>query len=140
VNLASRSATVLIAAAATLGACTDPSDAMVLKLLPADGQLNLATRLPGAWDRVCVLAPYSTDRHARDVLGIDADISLKSRIVYSDSIALLVTVEDSRVAGMFEIPRDSVDFAHLGGECFSRAESRFAVPEAGHPYATHVDS
>lgn len=138
-NFASGAKIVLIVAAATLGGCTD-SDATILKLRPLDGRLDLATRLPGAWDRVCVLAPYSTDRHAREVLGIDADISLHTRIVYSDSIALLVTIGNDQVTGMFEVPRDSVDFAHLGGECFSRLESAFAVPQAGHPYATHVES
>lgn len=130
----------LLAAGVITCGCSKSTDAESLDLRVAEHRVDLTDQLPGEWDRVCVLAPYSTDRHARQVLGIDAEISLHSRIVYSDSIALLVTVRDAEVAGLFEIARDNVDFAHLGGECFVRGESTFAIPDAGHPYATHVDT
>jgi len=139
VNIVRQPWALLLTGAFTLSACSDASDAEVVELQPVEGQVDLAAQLPGVWQRVCVLAPYSTDRHAREILGVDADVSLRSRIVYSDSIALLVTVRDGDVSGLFEVPRSDVDFAHLGGECFNRAESGFAVPESGHPYATHAE-
>jgi hypothetical protein len=107
-------------------------------LEPAGGQIDLSNALSGEWGRVCVIAPYSTNEHAREILGVPADIESNSSIYQSDSIALLVTMHGENVSGLFEVPRKSVDFSYLGGNCYRRENSRFAVPDEGHPFAAHA--
>lgn len=62
------------------------------------------------WGCVCVIAPYSTNEHAREILGVSVNIESKSSIYMLDSIALLVTMHGENVSGLFEVPRRSVDF------------------------------
>lgn len=88
---------------------------------------------------MCVIAPYSTNRHAREILNVPIDIEDKSSIYMSDSIALLVTLHGNAVSGLFEVSRSDVDFAALGGKCYRHDDSGFTVPDAGHPHASHVE-
>jgi len=109
-----------------------------IDLRPSGGIVDLSVSLPGEWDRVCVIAPYSTNSRASKILGVAVNIALRSSIAVLDNIALLVTLNDGEVSGLFEVSRGSVDFAHLGGECYRRGDSIFSVPRGGHPSATHV--
>lgn len=106
-----------------------------LELQVEDGQVNLATSIPGDWDGLCVLAPYSTNSMAEETLGEAFNVELRSNIASSDSIALVVTMKDDSVTDAFEVSRNNVDFAHFGGRCFDREESQFSVPADGHPSA-----
>jgi len=112
------------------------SRVQVLHLHPMAGRIELSEALPGEWDRVCVLSPYSTNEMAEEIVGKSVNVELRSSIDGSDSIALLVTMKSGRVEKLIEVPRNSVDFAALGGKCFPREDSVFHVPEKGHPYAS----
>ena len=107
-----------------------------VELRPSAGVVDLSAALPGKWNRVCVVAPYSTNSHAREILGVAVNIELRSSIAVLDNIALLVTLHDGEASGLYEVPRGGVDFAHLGGKCYRRRDARFSVPEEGHPLAT----
>lgn len=129
----------LLSLSVTLSACSDGvSKAGSITLEPAGGAVDLSEALPGEWGRVCVVAPYTTNEHAREILGIPVDIQRKSSIYMSDSIALLVTLQGEKVSGLFEVPRGGVDFTCHGGKCYRRGDSRFTVPDEGHPHATHT--
>jgi hypothetical protein len=129
----------ILALSAALFACSSgTSKAQRLVIKPAGGQVNLTEVLPGVWGRVCVISPYSTNKHAREIIGFPVNIESKSSINMSDSIALLVTMQGQGVSALFEVPRGSVDFANLGGKCYRRGDSRFTVPDEGHPYAVYA--
>ena len=114
-------------------------EAQLLEIAPADGTADLARLLPGAWDRVCILAPYSTNSRAAEVLGSGIDITGSSDIGWSDSIALLVTMQGDQATGLYEVPLDGLNFARLGGHCYQHDAARFTVDKRGARYATAVD-
>jgi hypothetical protein len=75
---------------------------------------------------------------ASDLLGFEYNIESRSRIVSSDSITLLLTVDDSAVVHGFEIGRRNIDFSSLGAVCYGRGEATFSLPEQGWPHAKHA--
>jgi hypothetical protein len=130
---------ILFVSSALLVSC-GPSVPTVtrLEVSPVSGKVDLSTALSGNWDRVCMLAPYSTNEHAMTVLGAPVDIESKSDINSLDSITLLVTMKRDGVTGLFEVPRKNADFTPLGGKCYFRGDSMFEVPAQGHPFATKI--
>ncbi len=103
-----------------------------------NGRVNLSDSLPGYWDKVCIITPYSTNSHAYDLLGVRVDIVGSSKINVSDSITLLVTMNNNEVVKLYEVPRNNINFASLGAGCYQRNESMFSIPETGYPDATHI--
>ncbi len=87
--------------------------------------VNLAKVVPSAWDKVCILGPYSTSKHAYDTLGFTWPVEVTSSIATSDSVALLLFVENQEVVEFVEHPRRDGDFANLSGQCFSREKATF---------------
>lgn len=123
-----------------LSACArEKPIAQKLDLAPQNGQIDLAGVLSNPWDRVCIIAPYSYNEDVQTLLGTELNIEARSRIDELDNISLLVTLQGDRVTGLFEVPRGSVDFAHLGKQCFPREKSTFTVPTKGHPQAIETD-
>jgi hypothetical protein len=121
-----------------LTGCADRSSES-LRLETRDGIVDLAEQLPGEWKRVCLLPPYSTNRMASDLLGFEYNIESRSRIVSSDSITLLLTVDGRSVVDGFEIGRRNIDFSSLGTVCYGRGEATFTLPDQGWPHARHVN-
>ncbi len=119
-----------------LYSCSGNVGATKLTVLAYDGRVDLATLLPGRWDRVCVIGPYSTNEHAQEVVG--ASINIRGSDIHtSDNIALLVTLIGDVVSGLYDVSRRPVDFTELAGMCFSRVSAKFIVPDSGHPFAAH---
>ncbi len=87
--------------------------------------VNLAKVVPQAWDRVCILGPYSTSKNGYDLLGFAWPVEAKSTIATSDSIALLLFVKNKEVLEYVEHPRRDGDFANLSRRCFNREKSTF---------------
>ncbi len=121
-----------------LAACDELPNATKLDLDPVGRQIDLSMEIPGDWIRICVIGPYSTNKHAEEILGVAVNIQQKSGISMLDSIALLVAMQGDMVVGLFEVPRGRIDFTKLAGNCYRRDDSKFAVPGEGHPYATHT--
>ncbi|MGV6827447.1 MAG: hypothetical protein ACWA5Q_10765 [bacterium] len=113
-----------------------PAQSIVLDT--SSSTIKLADALPGNWQRVCVVGPYSSNRHAHEITGIPVKVQQRSSIYTSDSIALLVTLTGQEEIGLFEISRGNVDFASLGGRCFDRVAAIFQVERDGHPSVTPV--
>ena len=87
--------------------------------------VNLATVFPDAWDKVCILGPYTTSKHAYDTLGFAWPVEIESTISTSDSIALLLFVKNKEVVEFVEHPRRDGDFTNLSRQCFPREQSTF---------------
>jgi hypothetical protein len=127
---------ILILVLSLPGCSTRSSETLVLDT--DSGIVDLAEQLPGEWQRVCILPPYSTNRTARELLGFDYNVESRSAIPASDGITLLLAVDSGAVAGAFEIGRQNIDFASLGAVCYGRSEARFSLPEQGWPHARHA--
>ena len=121
-----------------LAACDSGPLSTQLGLLPVERHVDLSKALPGEWTRVCILGPYSTNGHARDVLGADVNIQTRSSVYHSDSYSLLVTMRGNREDALYDVYRTPSDFSRLDGECFKRDDALFLVEDEGHPFATHV--
>ncbi len=87
--------------------------------------VNLEKVVPNAWDKVCILGPYSTLKHVYDTLGFDWPLEMLSSISTDDSIALLLFVENQEVIQFVEHPRRDGDFANLSRQCVARNKSTF---------------
>ena len=126
---------------ASLAACGRPGADVSREIarqfqLSDGGSLNLAQAVPGAWEEVCVLGPYSDNIAASNTLGFDWNAESKTSIQSNDSIALLVFVKDGDVLEYVEHPLADGDFSRLSGKCFAREESAFvheAIPAKGWP-------
>lgn len=87
--------------------------------------VNLEKVLPTAWDKVCILGPHSTPKHAYDTLGFDWPIEMLTSISTDDSIALLLFVKNQEVIQFVEHPRRDGDFANLSRQCVDREKATF---------------
>jgi hypothetical protein len=89
-------------------------------------RIDLATVGGAAWQRVCVLGPYSDNSRVEEILGFKWDLAQKApAVVNADGVNVLVFVEGKDVIAHAEHPRDRGDFAQLSGECFDRAAATF---------------
>ncbi len=113
-------------------------DAQQLEVILLDGKIDLAKSMPGDWERLCILGPYMTNSHAKEILGVSVNISRRSNIGTSDSIALLATIQSSQVNGLYEINFKNANFTPHAGECFPKNDARFLIQLTGHPFATHL--
>ncbi len=113
-------------------------DAQRLEIIPVNGEIDLAKAVPGNWDKVCILAPYTTNSHAKEILGVSVNVASRSDIGTSDSIALLAIILDSQVKGLYEVGFESANFTPHAGECFIKSDARFLIQSHGHPYASHT--
>ncbi|NJM56491.1 MAG: hypothetical protein HC857_02150 [Synechococcales cyanobacterium RU_4_20] len=76
-----------------------------------------------AWQRVCVLGPYSDNSRAEHALGFKWDLEKKTSVLSSDSVNVLAFVEGKDVIAYVEHPRTLGDFAQLSGQCFDRVNA-----------------
>jgi hypothetical protein len=87
--------------------------------------VNLGTAVPGGWERVCVLGPYSTNETARKALGFDWGAETKTSIATNEGISLLLFVQENKVTSYVEHPRNRGDFSNLTAQCFPREKAQF---------------
>ena len=87
--------------------------------------VDLADVVPTAWDKVCILGPYSTPKNVYDTLGFDWPLDMFSSIATNDTIALLLFVKNQEVVQFVEHPRRDGDFANLSRQCVIRTNSTF---------------
>ncbi|WP_349568772.1 hypothetical protein [Azotobacter salinestris] len=79
---------------------------------------------PVSWERVCILSPYSTNQAAEQILGFKWDAESKTSISVDDGINVLIFIEDQRVVGYAEHPRNMGDFSKLQPRCLVRSQAR----------------
>lgn len=98
--------------------------------------INLAEAVPGEWERVCVLGPYSDNEAAKRTLGFEWDVERKTSIQTNEGISLLIFIQGNRVVQYTEHPRTLGDFTNLSGRCFTKETAVFthmANPTKGWP-------
>jgi len=133
---------------ASLSACSGPADDASRAIarhfeLSGRKEVNLADAVPGLWDKVCVLGPYSDNRRVKDMLGFDWNVETKTSIQTNEGISLLLFVRGADVLTHIEHPRSGGDFTNLSGKCFLRKQSWFVhdpSPATGCPGLFHKNA
>lgn len=98
--------------------------------------INLSIVAPGAWEKVCILGPYSNNDVAEQTLGFKWNAEATTSIRTNDNISLLLFVQQKRVVSYVEHPRSYGDFSNLTKQCFPREKAQFiheAKPNKGWP-------
>jgi hypothetical protein len=108
-----------------LSACRGADSSSIADQFSASESVDLATAVPGDWDRVCVLGPYSNNALAAQALGFTWPVETLTEIEHNDGISLLVFVQGEAVAKHVEHSRRSGDFSNLTGRCYSQANAKF---------------
>lgn len=118
---------VLLLILVTLAACGNRDSSSIADQFSASGRksVDLAVAVPGDWDRVCVLGPYSSDAEAAETLGFKWPAEFLTGIEHSDGISLLIFVKGKTVLSYIEHPRVSGDFSNLRGRCFPHGSAKF---------------
>jgi len=118
---------VLVLILAALTGCRDSASSSIADQFSASGRkgVDLAAAVPGNWDRVCILGPYSSDAVAAQTLGFTWPAETLTDIEQDDGISLLVFVQGKSVIDYVEHSRGSGDFSNLTGRCFPRTSTKF---------------
>ena len=93
-------------------------------------RVDLARVMPGVWDRVCILGPYSTDQDAAVLVGAPWSLRDNSSAWASDGVSALVFVRGNTVVSSLDISRAKGDFSALSDKCFAHSGARFVRPAA----------
>lgn len=124
----------------SIAACTaqsSPSAVIARQYKESNGaSVNLGTAVPGGWEKVCILGPYSTNDIAKSTLGFEWDAEAKTSIQTKEGVSLLVFVQDNKVLTHIEHPRNQGDFSNLNTQCFSKEKAHFSYvqnPNKGWP-------
>ena len=124
----------------TAAGCTahdSTSSAIARQFVESKGSsVSLATAVPSAWERVCVLGSYSNNDTAKKTLGFEWNAETKTSIQINEGISLLLFVQDNEVVSFVEHPRNHGDFSNLTTQCFPRRKAEFvhdAKPTKGWP-------
>jgi hypothetical protein len=100
-------------------------------------RVDLATVVPGDWERVCIVGPYGGNQAAVEkMLGFPWNVAAQSRIGESDAISLLLFVKGSQVVSHIDHSRQAGDFSNLNQRCFARSQAQFVQvtqPKRGWP-------
>jgi len=97
-------------------------------------RLALVDHTTFAWERVCVIAPYTTDAQIEAATGIVDARRQAQNIHERDDINLLLFLDDDHVVSSIAHPRNRGDFGpEVVGKCVSKQQAVFIVrtPPAG---------
>lgn len=98
--------------------------------------MSLAESVPGIWEKVCILGPYSDNQAAKRILGFEWDVERKTSIHKNEGATLLLFIRGNSVVQYAEHSRAKGDFTNLSGQCFSRQSAVFiheSAPSKGWP-------
>jgi len=98
--------------------------------------VNLAQAYPAAWERVCILGPYSNNADAKEALGFDWDAQGKTSILVNEGISVLLFIHSGQVVKYVQHPRNKGDFSNLTKSCYARDSAVFVhnlQPKSGWP-------
>jgi hypothetical protein len=91
-------------------------------------RLILAEHAGFAWDKVCILGPYTPDDRVDSLTGIQGAAEQAPDIRSNDGINVLMFVRDARIAASVAHPRNQEDFGpEVVGKCYSREQANFSV-------------
>ena len=92
--------------------------------------VTLSKAVPGTWERVCILGPYSDNKAAKNMLGFEWNAEIRTSISSNDGISLLLFVKGKEVLDYVAHARNNGDFSNLSGKCFSREKATFVQDPA----------
>lgn len=119
-------ASCILVAAVGCTARDSTSSAIAKQFTESKGSsINLTAAGPGAWEKVCVLGPYSNNDTVEQTLGFKWDAETKTSIQTNESISLLLFVQEKRIVSYVEHPRNNGDFSNLTMQCFPREKAQF---------------
>jgi hypothetical protein len=119
-------ASCILVAAVGCTALDSTSSAIAKQFAESKGSsVSLTTAVPGDWEKVCVLGPYSSNDTAKQTLGFEWNAEAKTSIQTNEGISLLLFVQDKQVVSYVEHPRNHGDFSNLTTQCFPREKAQF---------------
>jgi hypothetical protein len=98
-----------------------------LTLVVENGYVDLAQQVPGDWDRVCILTPYTTDKQAVKLTGLDHSQIAGTGIMSSDEFHVLVFLNAQSLYELYQVNRKNVEFNLTAPWCFSKEQSYLVV-------------
>ncbi len=125
----------------SLASCSSPTSELseeITRQFQSSGRtfLNLAEVLPSAWDKVCILGPYSDNQATKDTIGFNWDVETQASIGSNDGITLLLFIQSPKVVKSVEHVRQDGDFTNLSRQCFLKTHATFyhkTNPKKGWP-------
>ena len=91
-------------------------------------RLVLAEHTGFAWDKVCILGPYTPDDKVDSLTGIQGAAGQAYDVRSNDGINVLMFVRDARIAASVVHSRTQGDFGpEVVGKCYSREQANFSV-------------
>lgn len=106
-------ASCILVAAVGCTAHNSTSSAIAKQFTESKGSsVSLTAAVPGAWEKVCVLGPYSNNDTAKQTLGFEWNAEAKTSIQTNEGISLLLFVQDKQVVSYVEHPRNHGDFSN----------------------------
>lgn len=119
-------ASCILVAAVGCTAHDSTSSAIAKQFAESNGSsVSLTAAVPGAWEKVCILGPYSYNDTAKQTLGFEWNAEAKTSIQTNEGISLLLFVQDKQVVSYVEHPRNHGDFSNLTTQCFPREKAQF---------------
>ena len=104
-------------------AATQTRDALTDQLESSVKTITLADIGPSDWERLCVLAPYSTNESAIAQLGFDWDAEGETGIERRDDVYILVFADQENVLSHVEMPRQPRELLNSSISCWERLNS-----------------
>ena len=108
-------------------AATQTRDALTDQLESSVKTITLADIGPSDWERLCVLAPYSTNESTIAQLGFDWNAEGETGIEQRDDIYVLVFADQENVLSHVEMPRQPRELLNSSISCLARSEDRKSV-------------
>ena len=107
-------------------AATQPRDALTDQLESSVETITLADIGPSDWERLCVLAPYSTNESAIAQLGFDWDAEGYTGIEQRDDVYILIFADQENVISHVEMPRQPRELLNSSISRWERSNSTIA--------------
>lgn len=109
---------LILGLAVWLVACSEDLPALDLRVIR--GEVDLSRQVPGDWDRVCLLTPYTPTQLAAETTGLSTLEVAGLGIETSDRFHVLFFMRGEQVFAAYQVPRSKVDFAYNQPQCFAR--------------------
>ena len=104
-------------------AATQTRDSLTDQLESSVETISLADIGPSDWERLCVLAPYSTNESTIAQLGFDWNAEGETGIEQRDDIYVLVFADQENVLSHVEMPRQPRELLNSSISCLARSDS-----------------
>ena len=102
---------------------TQTRDTLTDQLESSVETIDLADIGSSDWERLCVLAPYSTNESAIAQFGFDWDAEGKTGIEQRDDVYIIVFADQENVLSHVEMPRQSRELINSSISCLERSDS-----------------